>query len=190
MSLVFMYTLTTYAQKNSWYAGGELGFNSRKTESSAGNSDKSTSWKISPEIGTFLTDHVQLGVGLTVMGSEENNTKALFAGGTVYTRYFFGSGAFRPFAGFNVSVLPGKIQSTGTNESTVNSLSFSSNLNAGFGYALSPRVTVVGSFGTLGFSSVTQKNDNTGSKTTNTSFGLDAGTLGNRFNIGIYYTFK
>lgn len=115
-------------------------------------------------------------------------------GGTVYTRYFFGEGskAFRPFLGFNVSALPGTSKATTlTNPSVSNSTDlflFGTNVNAGFGYALSQKVAVVGSLGVLGFTTLSETAQN-GDKTTTNSFGFDANSLGNRFNIGIYYTF-
>ena len=167
------------AQQGSWYAGGNVGLSS----SSVKNSDtKSSSWNFSPEVGTFLTDNVQLGVGLTLLGSKNGDAyKTSQTGATVYSRYFFGSNAFRPFVGVNVSALPGKMTNNGIERDFT---SFGANLNAGFGYALSPKITAVGSFGALGFSST-----KSGDVTTNT-FGLNAGTLGERFNVGIYYTFK
>jgi len=193
ITAALLYGLTSNAQKNSWYAGGEVGLQFKKIETAGSNnsaaSEKFNSWRISPEIGTFLTDHVQLGLGLTLQGTKLGDAKTSLTGGTVYSRYFFGSGAFRPFAGFNVSALPGKTTQGGS-ERTIKNFNFSANLNAGFGYALSDRITAVGSFGTLGFISETQKNSSTGMKNTVTGFGLDAGSLGNRFNVGIYYTFK
>lgn len=186
--------LTANAQQGSWYAGGDVGFSSKKVKYWDGNSsmesDKSNSWKFSPEIGTFLTDNVQLGIGLSLNGSESDNVKTSQTGGTVYSRYFFGSGSFRPFAGLNVSILPGK-QTFGNGTSPdVRIFTFGTNVNAGFAYALSPKVTAVGSFGAFGFSSNSGKLDGSDEKYTETSFGLDAGTLGSRFTIGIYYTFK
>ena len=42
-----------YAQKDSWYIGGQLGFNSR-TEKNTGSSDVSTTtWSVAPEVGTL-----------------------------------------------------------------------------------------------------------------------------------------
>lgn len=182
--------LTANAQKGSWYTGGNVGFSSKNEKYSDGDSDKSTLWKFSPEVGTFLTDHVQLGLGLSLRGYKDEYVKSLKTGGTVYSRYFFGSGSFRPFAGLNVSALPGKRIYSDRNTHEIKVFTFGSNLNAGFAYALSSKVTTVGSFGTLGFSSETRKLKDSDEKYTETSFGLDAGTLGNRFTIGIYYTFK
>lgn len=178
-TLVILGSIAANAQKGSWYAGGNVGLNSSKVK----NSDtKSSSWNFSPEIGTFLTDHVQLGAGLTLLGSKIGDTyKSSQTGATVYSRYFFGSNSFRPFVGLNVSALPGKVTNNNV-EKDMNA--FGANINAGFGYALSPKITAVGSFGMLGFSTV-----KAGDVTTN-NFGLEAGTLGERFNVGIYYTFK
>ena len=188
------------AQKGSWYAGGTVGFNSttNKVDNDGTNVDgaKTNSWAFSPEVGTFLTNHVQLGVGLTFAGSKwdartnvANMDKSTYTGGTVYSRYFFGSNAFRPFVGINVSVLPGSTEATrNVTVTKTKVMTVGANLNAGFAYGLSKRVCVVGSFGTLGFESKTAKVDGTNVKQKTTSFGLDASSLGNRFNVGVYYT--
>jgi len=195
-------SLSAQAQKNSWYAGGNVGLSSttHKTDNNGTEKDgsKQTSWSFSPEVGTFLTNHLQLGIGVTLMGSKDdartaikNETKSTYNGATVYSRYFFGEGNFRPFLGVNVSVLPGNSKTTlGTVTTETKLMNFGANLNAGFAYGLNSRVTVVGSLGTLGFQSETEEVKGSHIKTKTTDFGLDANSLGNRFNIGVYYTFK
>ena len=196
-------TLTAQAQKGSWYIGGNAGFNSTSVtlEDKNGNSVddvKQTSWTIAPEVGTFLTDDLSLGLGLNFGGAKadarnaaKDVEKTSLFGGTLYSRYFFGSGSFRPFMGVNVSYNAGKETLSNISAETENKLSiFGANLNAGFAYAMSPCVTVVGSFGTLGFQNSVTENETSGAKVKENSFGLDAGTLGNRFTIGVYYTFK
>lgn len=187
-----------FAQKGSFYLGGNVGYGSSTTKLGSATTEEMTSWSISPEVGTFLTDNVQLGVGFTVMNS--NTTTVNFQevdrkvfGGTVYSRYFFGEGskAFRPFLGVNVGVLPGS--ETNTNLLTNTEMKFdtfelNTNLNAGFAYALSPKVAVVGSLGVLGYSSEKIKPDGGGDEAKKESFGFDINSLGNRFNIGLYLT--
>jgi len=191
-------SFSTFAQEGSYYLGGNVGFNSSKTKVGSTETSKTNSWTFSPEVGTFLTNNVQLGIGLSLKGSttEAGNSeiKESQYGGTLYSRYFFGEGskAFRPFVGANLSVLPGKSETT----TTVGSTSFKSesdlmelgaNLNAGFAYALSKKVTVVGSLGVLGFTNETEKPDG-GTKITTNSFGFEGNSLGNRFTIGVYLT--
>lgn len=188
------------AQKDSWYVGGNVGFSSTKNKYENGSTSidgtKTTSWAFSPEIGTFLTDNWQVGVGFNIGGakSDPNSTGGTVStttryGGTLYTRYFFGSGAFRPFLGANATVLPGKIKNTVGNTSTeLQSFNFGINGNAGFAYALSKRVTAVGSLGVLGFEQTTNKAKGSDVKNKTSTFGLDANSLGNRFTIGVYYT--
>jgi outer membrane protein W len=195
-------SLSAQAQKNSWYAGGNVGLSSttHKTDNNGTDSDgsKQTAWSFSPEVGTFLTNQLQLGIGVTLMGSKDdartaikNETKSIYTGATVYSRYFFGAGNFRPFVGVNVSVLPGNSKTTiGAVTTETNLMNFGANLNAGFAYGLTSRVTVVGSLGTLGFQSETSEVKGSNVKYKTTDFGLDANSLGNRFNIGVYYTFK
>ncbi len=201
LSASVILSVSANAQKDSWYVGGNVGFSSTQDKRESGgistDQGKTTTWSFSPEIGTFLTDHVQVGVGLTVSGSKTDyqatsaNTvaKSNYYGGTVYGRYFFGKEAFKPFVGVNIMVLPGtqKTESVGGNLKS-DLFNFGANLNAGFGYAMSKRVTAVGSFGFLGYSFTSTKTENPDFKTTSSTFGLNANTLGNRFNIGFYYT--
>lgn len=199
--------LTAQAQQGSLYIGGQAGFNSSTTEFDNGSTTTTTgkrsNYSFSPEIGTFLTNQVQLGVGFTFSGSKQENpgdlgnygSRTNRFGGTVYTRYFFGEGNFRPFLGLNASVLPGNRTDesngvAGITETKYNTLDLGANLNAGFAYGLNTRWTVVGSFGTLGFQRSSSKQENTDVKTTTTDFGLNVNTLGNLFTVGVYYTFK
>ena len=194
----------SFAQQGSWYIGGNAGFSStqEKTETSSVTLDgaKYTSWSFSPEVGTFLTNNFQLGVALSLAGDKREANDALkttdrgsMLGGTVYGRYFFNTGAFRPFIGVNVSALPGSqiTSRTGAADLKTKTMNLGANLNAGFALALSPVVTAVGSFGAVGFNQFTSEVDGSNVKHTSTTFGFkDAGTLGQRFNIGIYYTFS
>jgi hypothetical protein len=199
--------LTAHAQQGSLYIGGQAGFNSSTTEvdnnGTSTTTRKSNNYSFSPEIGTFLTNQVQLGIGFTFSGSKQetpgsyssNSSRINRYGGTVYSRYFFGEGNFRPFLGLNASVLPGNRTDdsngvAGITTTKYNTLDLGANLNAGFAYGLNTRFTVVGSFGTLGFQRSTSKQDNSNFKTTTTDFGLNANTLGNLFTVGVYYTFR
>jgi len=197
---------SAYAQKNSYYIGGQAGFNSTSTTVDNNGVSTTTSklnnYSFSPEVGTFLTNQVQLGVGFTFSGSRQEtpyvagvsaSTTVNRYGGTVYSRYFFGEGNFRPFVGVNVSLLPGNstVESGGLASTTTkyNTLDFGANLNAGFGYGLTKRLAVVGSFGTFGFQSSRSKREGSNLTTTTNNFGLNANTLGNLFTVGVYYTF-
>ena len=194
-----MLIITTNAQKGNWYVGGNVGFSSEQLKSETGNTEtktgKSNSWSLSPEVGTFLTNQIQVGVAFTFAGSNYKDQRSDFKsesnnyGGTVYSRYFFGKEVFKPFIGLNASYLAGKSKTEGglNNDTETNTSTFGINANAGFGYALSKRVTALGSFGFFGFESNTSKPaDNV--KNISNSFGFNASTLGNRFTIGFYYT--
>ena len=187
------------AQKGSWYLGGNLGLSGTQDKYkpdggiiSSGN--KITTWSVSPEVGTFLTNHIQLGIGFTFTGNKQTSSavtsNATYYGGTLYGRYFFGkpSSTFKPFIGLNIKELPGTNKSTdGGIPIKANLNDFGVNLNAGFAVPLSSKVTAVGSFGLLGFENSVSK-DAGGNKTITNTFGLDAGTLGDRFSVGIYFT--
>lgn len=199
--------LTARAQKGSLYIGGQAGFNTSNTEldsnGTTATTRKASNYSFSPEIGTFLSNQVQLGVGFTFSGSKQEtplaqgspSTRTNRYGGTLYSRYFFGEGNFRPFLGLNASVLPGNRTDEingfpGSVATKYNTLDLGANLNAGFALGLNTRFTVVGSFGTLGFQRSTAKQENSNLKTTTTDFGLNANTLGNLFTVGVYYTFR
>lgn len=200
LPVFILFALTSQAQKNSWYIGGNTGFanTSYKTETNGTNSNtgKISSWSLSPEIGTFLTNNLAVGLGVTFNGTKSdpqnnlfNTTRQTMTGGTAYTRYFFGKEAFKPFAGFNVSVLSGKGKTTSVStnfETTTNS--FGANLNAGFSYAVSKRVNVLGSMGFLGYRRTSSTQTGTDLKQITSEFGIDANSLGDRFNIGFYFT--
>jgi len=202
--LLALSTLAAHAQKNSFYVGGQAGFNSTSTDvennGTTTTTSKSNNYSFSPEVGTFLTNQVQLGVGFTFSGSRQEtpitlNNPGLTTtinryGGTIYSRYFFGEGTFRPFIGLNASVLPGNSATEYLGGGTIraNTLDLGANLNAGFGYGLTKRVTLVGSFGTFGFQRTTSKQEGNNIKTTTNNFGLNANTLGNLFNVGLYFT--
>jgi hypothetical protein len=201
-SCIALLAIGANAQKGSWYLGGNLGFNSTSHKAETGNNvitgPTVSTWTISPEVGTFLTDNIQFGIGLTNVGQRmklndslntiTNNSKF---GGTIYSRYFFGKGNFRPFVGANISILPGVMKTKTSifglsNTTTSNTFDFGANINVGFAYALSNKVSVLGSFGTVGYSSSSVTTNKTTVTTSN--IGLDAGSLGNRFTIGVYFT--
>lgn len=188
-----------YGQKGSWYVGGTTSFNSGNTKRDS-VIQKRMSWAFSPEIGTFLTNQIQLGIGVTLNGSKTtlplaSESSNFQAGGTLYCRYFFGENAFKPFVGLNFTGLIGNNVVTNLNPALPDSkvtnklLTINPNLNVGFAYAVSPRVAVVGSLGVLGFKSE-RTTPEVGTATVVNDFGFDINSLGNRFTIGVYYTFK
>jgi len=191
-----LYSLNAFSQKGSFYIGGSGGFSSRTFSKS---DIKSTSWNFSPEVGTFLTDNVQVGIGVKLKGTKSINVSDFqqskydytetATGASIYGRYFFKPGSsFRPFVGLNVDILPEKQKyDFADNSKNIESKVFNlgANLNAGFSYAIAPRWSVLGSFATLGFNRSKPKN----SDNVTTDFGLDINTLGNRFTIGFYYSF-
>ena len=185
------------AQQGSVYAGGSMSFLYSANPSSTPKTIR-ISGSFSPEVGTFLRDNIQLGVGLNIAGNSvevKDNTKikSSIYGLTVYSRRFFLEGDFKPFVGLNANF--GLGQSKFEDLTTPTTISYSRfanyglNLNMGFAYALHPQFCVVGSFGFVGISAVTTLNLNQSGNTHFTA-GFDLGSLGNRFTVGIYYTFK
>ncbi|MFK7002053.1 outer membrane beta-barrel protein [Flavobacterium oreochromis] len=199
IATAILITSSAFAQKGSFYVGGQVGYSSTKTKVESTTLSEGTTWNFSPEVGTFLTNNIQLGVGFTTQGTKRDiqnrEEKENQYGGTIYSRYFFGEGsnAFRPFVGVNVGLLPGNStviikNNSASIETKNNTFELNTNLNAGFGYALSPKITVVGSLGLLGFTSHTSKDSETNVKAETNTFNFDLNSLGNRFNVGLYYT--
>ncbi|MFK7115610.1 outer membrane beta-barrel protein [Flavobacterium oreochromis] len=113
IATAILITSSAFAQKGSFYVGGQVGYSSTKTKVESTTLSEGTTWNFSPEVGTFLTNNIQLGVGFTTQGTKRDiqnrEEKENQYGGTIYSRYFFGEGsnAFRPFVGVNVGLLPG-----------------------------------------------------------------------------------
>jgi outer membrane protein W len=182
------------AQKDSWYVGGQVGFSSTQNKQTNGgtttDNGKVSSWSFSPEVGTFLTNHVQVGVGLLLRGQNAdaqgvitNKNKVNSYGGLLYGRYFWGKNTFRPFAGVRFEYTGGKSENTFGNVVTESKTTeFGAAINSGFSYNLSKKVFVVG----FNYSSSEPQNSNIKNKQTN--FGFDINSLGNRFDIGLYVT--
>jgi Outer membrane protein beta-barrel domain len=176
----------SYAQKGSWYVGGQLGFNSR-TESNTGFSDvKTTTWSVAPEIGTFLQKDLQLGFAVNLGGSNSTNTSETTFSPVLYLRKFYPVGdKFSLFTGIVGNFTAGN---TKTNNQSGTLSGWGLNLSLGAAYAVSKTFTVVGQYGLLGYSYESVKYDSAKNSTSN--FGINVNSLGPVFNVGIYWTFK
>jgi hypothetical protein len=199
-----VFAMISMAQKGSWYIGGLAGYSS-STDKADSNGLKTigSNWSASPEIGTFLTKSIQLGIvaGLTgssekAGGKKENNSISFCP--TLYVRNFFKlTDNFSVFAGVYLNYYSGTDKyysySTGSEVETKGAHSgFGARLGIGVAYALSPRFTAVGQYGLAGFSSITYKNNNGDKTNTVSAFDVGINTVGTGsvFNIGLYYTFK
>ena len=175
-----------YAQKDSWYIGGQLGFNSR-TEKNTGSSDvTTTTWSVAPEVGTFLQNNLQLGFALNLGGSNSTNTSETTFSPVIYLRRFYPVGdKFSLFTGIVGNFTAG---STKVNSQSGTLSGWGLNLSLGAAYAVSKTFTVVGQYGLFGYSYESVKFDST--KNSISNFGLNVNSLGPVFNVGIYWTFK
>lgn len=190
LASILFFGTNAYGQKGSWYLGGSAGF-SMGTTTQGNTTVKRSSWSASPEIGTFLTDHIQLGLGITSSGSHTDfmtsgSLKNLQFGGTVYSRYLFGDGAFKPFLGISAGYLYGESR-TSPGNSTSNISTINASFSAGFAYYVTPRIGIFGSVGVLGYTNNRTVANGVPDVVMN-DFGFNASTLGNRFTIGMYYT--
>lgn len=175
-----------FAQQGSWYIGGMAGFNTRKSENS-GSDFKTTNWNFSPEIGTWSSDNLQIGLSLNLSGySNDNDYKSSVFSPSIYVRKWKSVGeVFSIYGGINLGFSTEK-EKFGSNSSETISSGFQSFLDFGAALNLSERFGIIGRYAVLGYASM--KDQDSGEKTS--AFGLDVNTLGNPFNVGIYYTFK
>jgi hypothetical protein len=210
-TIAVLASLTTFAQSGSWYVGGALGLMSNKTKTTVAgvsSESKNTTWVVSPEIGTFLSDNWQLGLAFGINGEKQvqlnkDETTASTVSPTLYIRRFAKvSDNLSVFAGLygNFSAGSKKEYNNTTDTETKYKVSgFGMRLGIGVAYALSDRFTAVGQYGLFGFSSKTEKFD-ADNKVQDSSFDFGVNTVGSSsivegngasvFNIGLYYTFK
>jgi hypothetical protein len=199
-------TTVTMAQKGSWYIGGVAGFGSH-TETDVNDDEWTHSmWSFGPEVGTFLTDDIQLGIALGLGGTTEGNdsidlTETSSFNPTLYGRKFFKiTENFSTFGGLYLNFISESMtdRSSGSDIESEGS-GFGARLGIGVAYALSPRFTAVGQYGLLGFQSVSFESGGTdagdessfdfGVNTVGSSSFSQGNGSGSVFNIGIYYTF-
>lgn len=186
----FISAATAFGQKGSWYLGGSTGISSLLKQPRSILS-KSASWSFSPEVGTFVSNQIQIGLGLTVNGYRNsfipvNILDNMQFGGRMYGRYIFGEASFKPFVGISANYL-GRASNINPGFGSNSRLNiFNVSLNAGFAYSVSPRFSVFGSVGVFGFT-----HSRTGSIRTpyQTSNSFSANTSNSRLTIGLYYTF-
>jgi hypothetical protein len=129
--LLFLFAASvTYAQKNSWYIGGQLGFNST-TEKNTGSSDvTTTSWSVAPEVGTFLQNNLQLGFALNLGGSNSTNTSETTFSPVIYLRRFYPVGdKFSLFTGIVGNFTTGSTK-TGNQDGTLSGWGLNLSLGA------------------------------------------------------------
>ncbi len=188
LSILFL-SITSFGQEHPWYIGGGLSANTSSNNQTYGTKSKSN-WEVSPEIGKFVSPRIQIGASVNIGESRQKyysgdqGVTHLFGGG-IYGRYLFGEKTFKPFVGVKF----GYNMSSGSWTDYSNGTSLTSAyINAGFAYSLSPRWTVFGSYGMLGYSRSRDNNSNSEDVITD-DFGINLSTLGNRFSIGMYYSF-
>jgi hypothetical protein len=209
---VMAFAFKGIAQQGSWYIGGLAGYGSSTNKDANDNKTVTSNWAVGPEFGTFLSDNLQLGfvTGLSgssrKMGDNKDYSSTSFSP-TVYVRHFYTiTEIFSAFGGLYLGYISGSMKeydySTGSEVEMKSSRSgFSGRVGIGVALALSPRFTAVGQYGLLGFSSVSNKNNDGEKTSTDSSFDFGVNTIGGNtfvqgngsgsvFNIGIYYTIK
>ena len=185
--LLFLFVVSAgYAQKGSWYVGGQLGFNSR-TDKNTGFSDvTTTTWNVAPEVGTFLQKELQLGFAVNLGGSNSGNFSETNFSPVLYLRRFYPMGdKFSLFTGIVGNFTTG---STKQNGQSGDLSGWGLNLSLGAAFGISKTFTLVGQYGLLGYSY--QSTTQGGSKNSISNFGLNVNSLGPVFNVGLYWTFK
>jgi hypothetical protein len=189
MMAIGLCSAKVHAQKGSWYAGGQAGYNSR-TEKNTGSPDiKTRNWAFAPEVGTFLENNLQLGMGLNLSGSKAGNgidsTTTRFSPVVYLRRFFKIDDRFSTFVGLVGNVTTGSAKAGNLKYDLSG---WGANISLGAAYALSSRFTAVGQYGLLGYTSQTTKLGSFKNKVND--LGLSVNSLGPVFNVGLYWTFK
>ncbi len=192
-----------FAQQGSWYVGGVANYGAKTTKQPNNPDYTLTSWAFGPEVGTFLKDNLQLGLYLGLSGSSEKDDNGEISSSsnfspTLYTRKFFTiTDNFSAFGGLYLSYISGSATNYAGTGAERKTSGFGARLGIGVAYALSPRFTVVGQYGLLGYQSVSFKsNGNDAGSESSFDFGVNTigygslGQTGGVFNVGLYYTFK
>jgi hypothetical protein len=155
LASILLFGAIAYGQKGSWYLGGSTGISTLLKQPRSMIS-KSASWSFSPEVGTYVSNRIQIGLGLTLSGHRHsyipvNMLDNMQFGGRIYGRYIFGEAKFKPFVGISTNYLgrTANLNSGAGSNSRLNI--FEVSLNAGFAYAVSPRFSIFGSVGVCGF---------------------------------------
>ena len=169
--------MVSMAQKGSWYAGGTVGYaiSSEKYEDDEAAKQTTISWNVNPEFGTFITNTLQIGFVGGVSGyvnkdDDDKDYTSISISPTVYLGNFYKfTDNLSGFARIYVNYINGKDKDyiytpDETLEEQETHMGFGSRLGIGIAYALSPRFTVMGQYGLMGFSTVAYEDDN-GDKT-------------------------
>ena len=180
-ALVAVASLSANAQV---WIGGELGFNYEKVK----NVNKETSISIAPEVGYKLSDKWDIAIGLG-FGFENfdpevgSKIKTTTIGVNPYARYTFAKAGIASFfvdGGFNVA----HVTEDHKNVDKVEATTWGIGVQPGVAIALSPKASLVGKLGYLGYQNTTYKDD---AKAKVSDFGL--GVNGNNISLGFYYAF-
>lgn len=195
-SILILMLLTTasfgvYAQakKGNFSVGGSIGFSSFKDEDNEGEY-KRTSFGVTPQLGYFLADGVEIGVLGTLQTSKEEYEAADgpkgtdFAVGPYFKYYIFTSNENFAFT-VQASALFGGTKDEPAVGDPVKGSQFVAAISPGFSYFFTPKLGL--DFQLAGISFVSEKpNKDLDDKTTEFTFGIESfsPTLGFRYFFG------
>lgn len=191
-------SIPSFAQQGGWYIGGDVQLQhvtSKNDASGSTQESKNFTWGIAPELGIYLTNHLQVGAGLSVGGSKttydqsgsSSSSRTTNFGGTLLARYFFTTTALRPFAGLKLQAGGGSNKADGST-SKVKNFGAGASLTAGFAYSFSPRFSALASVAALSFNHQESKLDGgTEVKSTTDDLNFFGSTNASTFNLGVQY---
>ena len=180
-ALVAVASLSANAQV---WLGGSLGFAHENVK----DTSKETNFTIAPEVGYKLSDKWDIAIGLG-FGFENydpeigSKVKTTTISVNPYARYTFAKAGIASFfvdGGFNVGHETEDVKNAGKVEATT----WGIGVQPGVAIALSPKASLVGKLGYLGYQNTSYKDD---AKAKISDFGL--GVNGNDISLGFYYAF-
>jgi len=197
-----VFTLGMQAQQGAWWAGGTVGFGGTSNTDQTSNPGPKISnslWAFSPDVNYFLTEKIQVGVALGLVGSTNKSAgnKTSSSSGfspTLYARYYMPiNDVLSVYSGLNIHIITGSNTNYNTggdpNDQKTKFSGFGVTADCGLAFALSNRLTALTKFGIVGFTSQTDKDVNGEKVNTTSNYGFLVNGFGPVFNFGIFYTF-
>ena len=195
-------TLGLQAQQGSWSVGGAVGFGGTSNTDNTNNPGpkiSSSAWAFAPEVNYFLTNEIQVGIALNLIGTTNKSAGNKISSSSgfspvLYGRYYMPiNDVLSVFSSLNIHILSGSntVYDTGgdPDDPKTTFSGFGVTADCGLAFAISDRITAFSKFGILGFMSQSNKNANGDKTDTDATYGLLVTGMGPAFNVGLYYTF-
>ncbi|MET3115027.1 hypothetical protein AAKU52_002770 [Pedobacter sp. CG_S7] len=188
----FAFTTQAQTEKGNTMLGGNVGFNSSKTDGAA---KADVNFRIVPTVGYFVSDNFAIGTGIGYNYYKKVSTNNLNQALEVspFGRYYLDlSDQFKFFGQLSVPMAFGNNKLV-DNEGNVADDKYASttrigvNFAPGFAFFPTKRIGIELSVNGLDYNNYTVKNELTGNKVETNSFGLDANTFAPKLGVMFHF---